>query len=141
MGWFMRMFARRKIYDDLSNEIEEHLAEKTDTLMAEGVGREEAERAARREFGNVTRLKERSLEPWRWSRAEILCADLGFALRKLGKSPGFTATAVSTLALGIGANVVVFSVLYGLVLRPLDVPQPKKSVPDHPRKMGRAVVP
>jgi predicted permease len=125
MGWFMRMFARSKIYDDLSDEIEEHLAEKTDTLMAEGASREEAERAARREFGNVTRIRERSREPWRWPRAEALWSDLRFALRKLGKSPGFTATAVSTLAIGIGANVVVFSVLYGLVLRPLDVPQPK----------------
>jgi hypothetical protein len=125
MGWLMSVFARRKIYDDLSDEIEEHLPEKTDTLMAEGASREEAERVARREFGNVTRIKERSREPWRWSRAEILWADVRFALRKLGKSPGFTATAVSTLALGIGANVVVFSVLYGLVLRPLDVPQPK----------------
>jgi hypothetical protein len=56
---------------------------------------------------------------------EVLWSDVRFALRKLGKSPGFTATAASTLALGIGANVVVFSVLYGLVLRPLDVPQPK----------------
>jgi hypothetical protein len=125
MGWFMRMFARSKIYDDLSDEIEQHLAEKTDTLMAEGVSREDAERAAMRGFGNVTRIKERSREPWRWPRAEVLWADLRFAFRKLGKSPGFTATAVSTLALGMGANVVVFSVLYGLVLRPLDVLQPK----------------
>jgi hypothetical protein len=123
MCWFMRIFARHKIYDDLSDEIEEHLAEKTDTLMAAGASREEAERAARREFGNVTRIKERSREPWRWPRAEVLWSDVRFAIRKLGKSPGFTATAVSTLALGIGANVVVFSVLYGLVLRPLDVPQ------------------
>jgi len=72
MGWFMRMFARRKIYDDLSDEIEQHLIEKTDTLMAEGLSREEAERAARRGFGNVTRIKERSREPWRWVRAEVL---------------------------------------------------------------------
>jgi hypothetical protein len=63
MGWFKEVFARRKIYDDLSDEIEEHLAEKTDTLMAEGASREEAERAARREFGNVTMIKERSREP------------------------------------------------------------------------------
>jgi len=86
MGWFMRMFARSKIYDDLSNEIEEHLAEKTETLMAEGASREEAERAARREFGNVTRIKERSREPWRWPRAEALWTDLRFALRKLGSA-------------------------------------------------------
>jgi hypothetical protein len=76
MGWFMRMFTRRKIYDDLSDEIEEHLAEKTDTLMAEGASREEAERAARLEFGNVTRIKERSREPWRWPRAEVLWFDV-----------------------------------------------------------------
>jgi uncharacterized protein YoaH (UPF0181 family) len=116
---------RNRIYADLSAEIEQHLAEKVEALMAEGMSRNEAEATAKREFGNVARMKERGREAWMWPRLESLGADVKFAFRKLRRSPGFAATAVLTLALGIGANVVVFSILNGLVLRPLDVPQPK----------------
>ncbi|HEY6375277.1 MAG TPA: ABC transporter permease, partial [Edaphobacter sp.] len=116
--------ARRRMYRDLEDEIQQHLAEKTDALMAEGMSRKSAEHAAKREFGNVTTTKERSREAWMWPVVESVFTDLRLALRKLRRSPGFTATAVLTLALGIGANVVVFSVLNGLVLRPLEVPEP-----------------
>jgi predicted permease len=125
MNWFRQIFARRQIYSDLSEEIQEHLAERTEALMAEGMCREEAEHAARREFGNVTRIEESGREAWMWPRVEGILADLRFAIRKLRRSPGFALTAIVTLALGIGANVVVFSVLNGLILRPLAVPQPE----------------
>jgi predicted permease len=125
MNWFRQFFTRRQIDDDLSEEIEQHLTEKMEALMGGGVSRGEAESAARREFGNIARIKERSREVWMWPMVESIFADAKFALRKLRRSPGFAATAILTLALGIGANVVVFSVLNGLVLRPLEVPQPK----------------
>lgn len=125
MNWFRQLFMRNRIYTDLSDEIEQHLAEKVEALMAEGISRNEAEATAKREFGNVTRMKERGRETWMWPRVESIGADVKFAFRKLRRSPGFAATAVLTLALGIAANVVVFSILNGLVLRPLDVPQPK----------------
>ena len=125
MNWFRQLFTRNRIYSDLSEEIEQHLAEKVDALMASGMSRQQAEYTARREFGNVTRVNEQGREIWMWTRIERLLADVGFAARKLRKSPGFTITAILTLALGIGANVVVFSVLNGLILRPLDVPQPE----------------
>ena len=74
MGWFMRMFARRKIYDDLSDEIEQHLAEKTDTLMAEGVSREEAERAAGDQMTlNVVDVGRRSEYALRYVGARLFC--------------------------------------------------------------------
>ncbi|HEX4022854.1 MAG TPA: ABC transporter permease [Acidobacteriaceae bacterium] len=125
MHWFRQFFTRSRIYSDISEEIQQHLEEKIDALMAEGMSRKEAEHAARREFGNVTQMEERGREAWMWPRTESLLADAKFALRKLRNSPGFTITAIITLALGIGANVVVFSVLNGLVLRPLDVPHPQ----------------
>jgi MacB-like periplasmic core domain len=125
MNWFRQLFTRNRIYSDLSEEIEQHLAEKVEALMASGMSRPQAEQAARREFGNVARFSERGREIWMWPRIESILADIGFAIRKLRKSPGFTFTAIVTLALGIGANVVVFSVLNGLILRPLDVPQPE----------------
>jgi FtsX-like permease family protein len=116
-------FRRRKIYDDLSDEIRQHLDEKIEGLIADGMSRKDAELEARREFGNVTLIEESSRAPWTWPRTESLLSDIKFALRKLPKSPGFALTAILTLALGIGTNVVVFSVLNALILRPLAVPQ------------------
>jgi len=125
MDWLRQLFTRRRIYDDLADEIRDHLDEKVEALMAEGMGRNEAMRRAKRDFGNVARIEERGREAWMWPRVEGIFADARIAVRRLKKSPGFTITAVLTLALGIGANVVVFSMLNGLILRPLDVPEPR----------------
>src|ERR1700733_14795029 len=125
MHWLRSLFHRRQIYSDLSEEIQQHLAEKVEALMAGGVSRKDAEYAAKREFGNIARIEESGHEPWMWPRAESILADIRFALRKLRHSPVFALTAILTLAFGIGANVVVFSVLNGILLRPLDVPHPE----------------
>jgi predicted permease len=124
MVWLKQLFTRRQIYNDLSEEIRQHLAEKVEALMADGMSRKDAEYAAKREFGNVARIEESGHEPWMWPRTESILTDIKFAFRKLRHSPGFALTAILTLAFGIGANVVVFSVLNGIVLRPIDVPQP-----------------
>jgi predicted permease len=124
MSWFSRLFLRRQIYSDLAEEIQQHLSEKIEALIAEGMSRNEAEHAAKRAFGNLTRIEESGREAWVWPKTENILADFKFAVRKLIRSPGFAATAILTLALGIGANVIVFSVLNGLILKPLDVPHP-----------------
>ncbi len=125
MNWFMQLFRRGQIYGDLAEEIEERLAEKVDALVAGGMSRKEAEFAARRGFGNVRRIEEQGREAWMWPTAESLLDDIRFAIRRLRRSPGFALTAIMTLALGIGANVIVFSVLNGVILRPLAVPNPE----------------
>ena len=122
MDWIPQIFRRRKFYEDLSEEIRLHIEERTEQLMSDGMSAEEATRAARRAFGNRTLLEERSREVWQWPTLESIGADLRFALRQLRRSPGFAVIAVLTLALAIGANAVVFAVLNGLFLRPLNVP-------------------
>jgi len=122
MDWIPQIFRRRKLYEDLSEEIRLHIEERTEQLMRDGISAEEATRAARRAFGNRTLLEERSREVWQWPTLESIWADLRFALRQLRRSPGFAVIAVLTLALAIGANAVVFAVLNGLFLRPLNVP-------------------
>jgi predicted permease len=123
MSWITNIFRRGKLYDDLSEEIRLHIEERAEQLMREGMSRREAEQQARRAFGNRTLLEERSREVWHWPTLESIIADARFALRTLRKSPGFAAVAVMTLAMGIGANAVVFSLLDALILRPVNVPQ------------------
>jgi predicted permease len=123
MHWWRKMFTRERRYSDLSESIREHLDEKIDELMEDGMSREEATRAARREFGNVTVIEERSREVWQWPALESVWADVKYAFRRLKKTPGFTATVILTLALGIGANTAVFSVVNSILIRPLPYPR------------------
>jgi predicted permease len=123
-----RLFGRRRRYDDLSLSIQEHIDERTAELMEEGMPPKQAEQTARREFGNVALLQERSREAWQWPLLESILADLKLTLRRLRKSPGFTATVLLTLAIGIGANTAVFSVVYGVLLKPLPYPDSDRLV-------------
>ena len=123
-----RLFERRRRYADISASIQEHIQERTEELMDDGVPRDEAEQAARREFGNVTLIQERSREMWQWSMVESILADVKLTFRRLRKSPGFTATILLTLAIGIGANTAVFSVLNSVLLKPLPYPNSEQLV-------------
>jgi predicted permease len=125
---FGHFFSRKRRYDDISVSIQEHIDERVDELMEEGMSRDVAERAARRDFGNVTLLRERSREVWQWQRLESLLVDLKYVCRRLGRSPGFAITVVLTLAIGIGANTAVFSVLNSVLIRPLPYPEPEQLV-------------
>ena len=131
MGWMRRMsamFRREQLSADLEEELEFHLAKREQLSASEGMPRAEARADARRRLGNITRLKESLREIDLFTFPETIWQDACFAARMLMKQPAFSAIAIGTFALGIGANTAIFSVIDGVLFRPLPVEDPQQLV-------------
>ncbi len=133
MGWLGEawrrlafLLGRGRFEQDLDEEMRFHLEMKARKNREAGVAADEAEYAARRRFGNMLSLRERSSDAWGWSWLERLAQDVRYALRMMRRSPGFTAVAMLVLALGIGVNSAVFSALNGLLLNPYPFPHAER---------------
>jgi macrolide transport system ATP-binding/permease protein len=120
----MKPFSRRK--SELAEEIETHLKMAIADRVARGESPQSARAAAMREFGNVPMVADATRDQWGWLRWELLVQDVRYALRQLRNSPGFNLTVIITLALGIGANTAIFTLVHGILMRSLPVSDPSQ---------------
>src|SRR5579872_6032460 len=122
MKWSFGFQRRKREFED---ELDAHLQMAIADRTANGQSPSEARRFALREFGSVSVIADVTREQWGWLRLESLVQDIRCALRQLRRTPGFTATVLLTLALGIGANSAIFTLVNAILLRNLPVPDPK----------------
>jgi putative ABC transport system permease protein len=135
----MKWWQIRQRDEELERELQSDLELEEEEQRENGLPAEEARYAARRAFGNTTLIREQTREAWGWMALERLLQDLRYALRQMRRSPGFAAVVVLVLALAIGANAAVFSVLNAVLLRPLEFPNANRLVQVTSVKDGKPV--
>ncbi len=128
------LFWSARVDADLADEMRFHLERETEANIARGMSPEAARREARLTFGSVDATKERSRDDRPGASIRQMLRDLRFGVRLLRKSPVFGITAVLIVALGIGAATAIFSVVYGVMLRPLPFPDPERPRRRRPRR-------